>query len=129
MAKADRPLLVTIIATLNLLIALLLILAGAALLAGVSFEMVDLDADLKWLLDMGGYAVIVAGLITLIISVGFFRGWSLWWYLGVIFGILAVIIDIVTIVFGGYPLLIVLIIHVIILWYLFKDNVKAFFLD
>ena len=73
----------------------------------------------------GGGAIAVFGLIYIVIALGFFKGWKLWWYLGVIFAILGII--------GGllmFPVgLITVIIELIILWYLFRDNVKAFFFD
>ena len=74
---------------------------------------------------VGGGTIAVIGLIYIIIALGFLKGWKLWWYLGVIFAILGII--------GGllmFPVgLVAVIIDIIILWYLFRDNVKAFFFD
>ena len=70
-------------------------------------------------------AIIIA-LIYIVIGVGFLRGWKIMWYLGVIFSILGIIGGLFTllVLVGIIPL----IINIIILVYLFKPNVKRFFL-
>lgn len=72
-----------------------------------------------------GGAYIVLGIIYIIISLGFLKGWKLWWYLGVIFTVIEIILELFSLP-GG---IVVIIIDVIILWYLFRPNVKAYFLD
>ncbi len=125
---AKRPLLVTLIGVLYLILALLFFAAGAVfLLTGTS---VDIDPDLQALSGVAGGVYIVVGLIYLIVSLGFFKGWKLWWYLGVIFSILGIIGGILSLMSGMYASGIIgILIDLIIIWYLFRDNVKAFFFD
>ncbi|MBQ7406076.1 MAG: hypothetical protein IJV90_06680, partial [Candidatus Methanomethylophilaceae archaeon] len=68
-------------------------------------------------------------LISLLIGIGFMKGWNIIWYIGVIFAVISALLSLVTIL--GSPLsgLFSLLIEVIILWYLFRPKVKGFFLD
>ena len=116
---ASRPLLITIIGALYALLGIVMLALGALTFAGGA---VGGEAAAG---AVGGGTIAVIGLIYIIIALGFFKGWKLWWYLGVIFAILGII--------GGllmFPVgLVAVIIDIIILWYLFRDNVKAFFFD
>lgn len=118
---AKRPLLVTLIGVLYLLLALLGIGAGViALLTGLS-----VDLELQAFAEVTGGGMIVLGLIYLVVAMGFFKGWKLWWYIGVIFSIIGIILGLLSLP-GG---IIFIIIELIVLWYLFRDNVKEFFFD
>lgn len=101
---AKRPLMVTILGALYVIMGILFGL--------LFFEIPPL-------------AIIIA-LIYIVIGVGFLRGWKIMWYLGVIFSILGIIGGLFTllVLVGIIPL----IINIIILVYLFKPNVKRFFL-
>ncbi len=116
---ASRPLLITIIGALYALLGIVMLALGALTFAGGA---VGGEAAAG---AVGGGTIAVIGLIYIIIALGFLKGWKLWWYLGVIFAILGII--------GGllmFPVgLVAVIIDIIILWYLFRDNVKAFFFD
>ncbi len=130
----DRPLIVTIIGVLYALGAIVLIIAGAALIVGgdaLIDELIKQDASLDALQGLGlglGAAYLILGLFYGVISYGFFKGWSIMWYLGVIFTIIGALFSIATIVLGGFAMIITLIVELIILLYLFKPNVKLFFL-
>lgn len=116
---ASRPLLITIIGALYALLGIVLLALGAlAFAGGAASGETALGAA-------GGGAIAVFGLIYIVIALGFFKGWKLWWYLGVIFAILGIIGGLIMFPVG----LITVIIELIILWYLFRDNVKAFFFD
>lgn len=101
---AKRPLMVTILGTLYVIMGILF---------GLLFFAIP------------PLAIIIA-LIYIVIGVGFLRGWKIMWYLGVIFSILGIIGGLFTllVLVGIIPL----IINIIILVYLFKPNVKRFFL-
>ncbi len=130
----DRPLVVTIIGVLYALAAIILILAGVALMAGGETfinELVKQDSSLEFLQGIGfgaGAGLLILGLIYGVICYGFFKGWSIMWYLGVIFTVIGAVISIATIVVGGFGSIVTLLIDLIILLYLFKPNVKLFFL-
>ena len=126
MSDAKRPILITLIAVIQLLVALLFIVLGAALCLDL-IVVTDLDPDMQGLLEGGGIVSIVFGLIMMVVSAGFFKGWRLWWYIGVILWILELILDLISVVLGGFAMIVPLIIAIIVLWYLFRPGVKAFF--
>ena len=130
----DRPLIVTIIGVLYALGAIVLIIAGVAFMVGgeaMIDELIKQDASLDVLKGLGlglGAAYLILGIFYGVISYGFFKGWSIMWYLGVIFTVIGAVICIATIVVGGFGSIVTLIIDLIILLYLFKPNVKLYFL-
>ena len=116
---ASRPLLITIIGALYALLGIVLLALGAlAFAGGAASGETALGAA-------GGGAIAVFGLIYIVIALGFFKGWKLWWYIGVIFSIIGIILGLLSLP-GG---IIFIIIELIVLWYLFRDNVKEFFFD
>lgn len=130
----DRPLIVTIIGVLYALGAIILVIAGLAFLVGgdaLIDELIKQDASLDVLQGLGlglGAAYLVLGIFYGVISYGFFKGWSIMWYLGVIFTVIGALFSIAAIVLGGFAMVITLVVELIILLYLFKPNVKLFFL-
>jgi len=53
--------------------------------------------------------------------------WSWVWIVGVVFTVIGLLINLVSIVSTGLSALVGIIIAVIILWYLFQPQVKAYF--
>lgn len=115
---APRPLGVTIVGILYFLLGLWWLFT--AFVAGFS------EADsLPW---------IVLGIVYVVLALGMFGGWNWVWYLGV----LLALISIGAALWGWYEAdftmdalwaaIVAMIIPLIILWYLFRRNVKAFFL-
>ena len=126
MADHKRPLLITVIAVLYILCAIIFIAAGAVA------AVVDVSVDLGGLGSAVGAGVIIVGIIYLIIGVGFLKGWSIMWYLGIIFSIIGIIMGILSVSLGTLWApsgILYIVIHLIVLWYLFRPKVKAFFLD
>lgn len=128
MASHDspRPLIVAIVGILYILVGIFFIAMGALVLAGMAMPEVT-DQVPSELLSASGIGLIIIGLIPLVIGYGLFQGWKVMWYLGVIFAILEIIVLLLGIVGGAYGAIIPIIIDLIILWYLFRKNVKAFF--
>ncbi len=131
----DRPLLVTILAALYVLIGVIVVVAGIAVIALGGSVVDDLIAsmgiegvDLGWAAGLVGALCIVVGLVYLVIGYGFLKGWKSMWYLGVLFMVLDIIVSVVTVALGNFGSILTLIIAVILLLYLFKSNVKQFFL-
>lgn len=126
MSKNDnpRPLLVTLIAVVYLLVALVFLAAAALSLGGIELEM-DMSEEL---LSLFGGSSLILGLFLLVISIGFFRGWSIFWYLGVIVTVISLLLSAATILSGSMGSIIPTLVLLIILLYLFKRNVKDFFL-
>ncbi len=124
---APRPILITIIAILEFLAGIAALLFGILLLVGV-IASGDLPPEAADLGNVGSVALIIIGLIYLVIAGGFWNGWSIMWYIGVIvngIGTAFIIYSMVTVdvVSGIIPL----VIELVILFYLFRPGVKAFF--
>lgn len=126
MSKNDnpRPLLVTLIAVVYLLVALVFLAAAALSLGGIELEM-DMSEEL---LSLFGGSSLILGLFLLVISIGFFRGWSIFWYLGVIVTVISLLLSAATVLSGSMGSIIPTLVLLIVLLYLFKRNVKDFFL-
>ncbi len=117
---AKRPLLITILGALYMIMGLLMFLSGigAALLGAAIFMPASLPAGLA-----AGALLAVLGLISLIIGYGLLQGWTVMWYLAVIFSVLGLLASLVSFPEG----LIGLVIYGVIVYYLFRPQVKRFF--
>lgn len=126
MSKNDnpRPLLVTLIAVVYLLVALVFLAAAALSLGGIELEM-DMSEEL---LSLFGGSSLILGLFMLVVSIGFFRGWSIFWYLGVIVTFISLLLSAATVLSGSMGSIIPTLVLLIVLLYIFKRNVKDFFL-
>ena len=126
MSKNDnpRPLLVTLIAVVYLLVALVFLATAALSLGGIELE-IDMSEEL---LSLFGGSSLNLGLFLLFISIGFFRGWSIFWYLGVIVTVISLLLSAATVLSGSMGSIIPTLVLLIVLLYLFKRNVKDFFL-
>lgn len=138
MAKG-RPFVVTILAILEIIVSLFFLGNGALLITkAASFEVEIPEGDRPILgsfvtglfvaigiiiFSMMGIIFIIIGLIAFLIAYGLSagRGWA--WTLCLIFSIIGTIIGILSLPLG----IISLIINILILYYLTKQQVKAFF--
>jgi hypothetical protein len=122
MAPASRPLGVTIIGFLYLLAGVLLLIGGIGALGILG----GLGAF------TGGLLLLVA-LVDIVLGIGCFQGWGWVWTVALVvavFNILTVFWNwwVAGHTMGGlFSAFLGIIIPVIIIWYLYKDNVKAFF--
>ena len=122
---AKRPILVAILGILYLLMGLGLVILGIMMFMGG--VVVSEDETAKTLIEFGGVPVVIMGIISLIIAGGFWNGWRVMWYIGVIFGIIGMIIMIGSLFTGFFPAIISILIDAAILYYMFRPGVKAFF--
>src|SRR5260370_28366262 len=74
-----------------------------------------------------GAILLIIGILELVYGIGFFggKGWA--WTLAMIGSILQIVFGIVSIVFGSVGSVLGLIISILILYYLTRPHVKAFF--
>jgi hypothetical protein len=121
MAENARPLGVTIIGILWI-IAGILTIVGAGI-GGATLAIIGLGA----LGAMVGVVFVIIGLIYLALGYGCFKGWPWVWPVGVIFTIIGIIIYLLSIIANPAGSIIGIIIDIIILWYLFQPQVKAWF--
>ena len=117
--------LITIIAILAILVGLIAIAGGAVLaFADVVPDGVDYGLDV---INAMGYVTLIMGILMLVVGFTLWKGWTIAWYLGLIlFGIQAVL-GIANLVMGNYVNVVNLIIAVVVIYYLFRPHVKAFF--
>ena len=123
-----RPLLVTIFAVIYLLVGLGILIGSIGILVGGEAMLIEAGMEEY----AGVYAYIgamslVVGLVYLLISYGFLKGWSVIWYIGVIFSVLGIVMSALC-VMASPGFIVTLVVFLVMLLYLFKDNVKLFFL-
>jgi hypothetical protein len=136
MMRPPRPVGISILAILELLFGALAFIFGAILAASSGF--IDSYAKsmglgsissgaLGTVLAIFGGALVVGGLIAILIGWGLWtgRGWAR--IIAIILSILGVIGGLATVVLGVYTGIVSLLIDLLILWYLFRPNVRAYF--
>ena len=110
MQQKQRPLGVTIIA-------ILMIISGIALLSTWAI-----------LLVVGiGVVPIVLGIASFVMAYGLWKGKGWAWTITLILSVISIISAIVSIAYGGSGAIINIIINAIIIYYLYRPNVKAYF--
>lgn len=117
---ADRPLGVTIIGMLWILLGLFVLVVG--LVFGAAITLLAGPFGL-----VAGLIVILLGLLTLALGLGCFKGWSWVWTLGMLVTGLDLLMGIFGLLVTGGVSLINLLFCIVILYYLFQPNVKAWF--
>ncbi|MEM0482846.1 MAG: hypothetical protein QXM16_08210 [Nitrososphaerota archaeon] len=131
MSVKTRPTGVTVLAILEIIGAILSLLGAMALFA--LGALVGAGSELGL---MGGFfaavGVAFGGLLLILALVGFVLAYGFWtgkgwaWILGIIFSIIGIIIGLVSII-GSPSSIIGIIINVLILYYLTRPHVKAWF--
>ncbi len=147
MRKTVRPTGVTILAVLSIIAAIAFLLGGAVLIglglvigtyAASQVTSSLATAGFSGLASLGtgtiaaiitaiGAIALILGILYLAVGVGFLggKGWA--WTLGMIVSIIGIVLDVVQIGFGAYYNVLGLIIGIIIVYYLTRPHVKAFF--
>lgn len=125
-SDAKRPLLISIIGYLYMLGALIFLLVGILFFLGMGEGSLILDGmpvDISEFMALAGGFMIVAAIVFFIVGKAFLDGWTIAWYLGIILQALTLVGGIITFPAGLVPA----VISAIILYYLFRPAVKAFF--
>jgi hypothetical protein len=108
--RRRRPLGVTIIAILNIIVGIITISGGILLLAvGI------------------GIVLIIIGIANLVMAYGLWRGKGWAWTITLILSGIGIISNAVSIATGNLGAIIGIIIYAVIIYYLYRPNVKAFF--
>jgi uncharacterized membrane protein (DUF2068 family) len=109
-SQKHRPLGVTIIAVLNVIVGIIAISAGIpALIAGI------------------GIVLIIIGIANLVMAYGLWKGKRWAWTITLILSGIGIISSAVSIASGNPGAIIGIILYAIIIYYLYRPNVKAFF--
>ena len=145
--KPRRPTGVTILGILALLAGIVFLIGGIAAIglglvigtyAGSAFSNALSSAGYSGLASIGagtlaiillvlGAIALVIGILYFAVGVGYFggKGWA--WTLGMIITVISVVYNIVQIAFGAFSSVLGLVIALLILYYLTRPHVKAFF--
>ena len=109
-SQKHRPLGVTLVAILTAIGGLIFLGTGLGLLI-VGF----------------GFILLVLGIAYLVMAYGLWngRGWA--WTITLILSVIGIIVAIASIVAGNVSAIISIIIHAVVIYYLYRPNVKAFF--
>jgi len=113
------------------LVGIFALIAGGLLAAGI-ISTADAGDEVVALGSAASIVLIIIGIIYLIIAGGFWNGWKIMWYLGLIFTLISLIMEIVSLVNSGFAgigvsVIIPIVIDLVILYYLFRPGVKQFF--
>jgi len=120
----ERPLGVTIIGILWILSGLLALFGGIGIAALGSL----VAGPIGGIIGLGlGVALLVIGIIEIVLGIGCFKRWGWVWTVGVIVTIISLLMGIVDLFRTGAGALLGIVISVVILWYLFRENVKKYF--
>lgn len=140
MANKDfrRPILITILAAITILIFVLVLIFG-----GVSLAMTDTVAeqfvkqnpsvalaDAKTMIFALGIFALIIGIVGTLIGYGLITGRTWAWYLAVILYSISLLFGIVSMVMAGkiaIAAIVGVVINVVVLYYLFRPGVKGWF--
>lgn len=133
----DRPLGVTIIGVLMAIAGIVMIIAGISSMAlapliPMAAESQDLGMGISSAM-LGGFAVasgaimLALGIASLLIAYGLFKGRSWAWTAAVVLSIIGIIMSVVSTVTGNFGSIVSLIINGVIIYYLYRPHVKAYF--
>jgi len=146
--KLKRPTGVTILAVLAILGAIGLLFSGAVLIGlGLLLGTLAASVDIMNAINNAGYpglsslgvgtisaliivlgaVILILGILYLAVGVGFFGGKRWAWTLGIIVSVIGIVLGIIQVAFGNYGSVLSLIISLLIVYYLMRPHVKAFF--
>lgn len=118
-----RPILVTLLAVFYLIVGLIMVFGAASvMIGGAVIEEAELGA-------LGGAAFLIFGVVLLTMFYGFWKGWNLFWYIGIIVSVLTMVLGLYSVVTANLSGVLDILLGLIILLYLRSDKVKRFFLD
>lgn len=112
---------ITIIGILWILAGLLTALGAG--LGGAALAVIGLGA----LRAMVGVVFVIIGLVFIDLGIGCFKGWPWVWPVGVIFTIIGLVINLLSILSNTGAAILGITSDLIILWYLFQPQIKAWF--
>jgi hypothetical protein len=134
--KPKRPTGVTVLAILDILGGIVGLAAGALFIGIAALASSSLAAQYPALGSISGIASIlyalgalalILGIISIVVAIGFLggKGWA--WTLGIVVSIINIIVSIVETAIGFSSNLIGIIFSIIIIYYLMRPHVKAYF--
>lgn len=133
----SRPVGVTIIGVLMAIAGIVMIIAGISAMAlapliPMATESQDLAMGISSTM-LGGIAIasgaimLALGIASLVIAYGLFKGRPWAWTAAVVLSIIGIVMSVVSIVTGNFGSIVSLIINGVIIYYLYRPHVKAYF--
>ena len=128
MQKPPRPTGVAILAILDIIGGIIALLVGGLLAVGSS----ALTAFYGTFI-FAGFLAVIGGIVAVVGILAVLVGWGLWsgkgwaWTLAFVLAILGIVGGLISVAFGGFTSVVGLLIDVLIVWYLLRPHVKAYF--
>ncbi|MEP6577152.1 MAG: hypothetical protein ABJB85_12055 [Nitrososphaerota archaeon] len=116
--EKNRPIGITIIAILMVISGILFIIGGVGLTALGVLSLVFLA---------GGIGSIILGIASLVVAWGLLKGAGWAWIVTLIITVISIIVNIASLAGGNTANIIGIIINGIIIYYLYRPNVKSYF--
>jgi hypothetical protein len=123
-AREKRPLLISVFAILIFGVGILCLMAGTMFAMG---KLDDYLGELGMTKEAAALLLIGIGTAEVAMAGGFWDGWKLAWYIGVVVLIALIVTDIIAATQTSTLFLVTVPLEVLILLYLFKPDVKAYF--
>jgi hypothetical protein len=128
---------VTILAILNIISGIIMLVGGLALVAAgsllplLSMQSSELSGLPSWLIGTAaiaiGATIIILGILSFIVAYGLLKGMGWAWTLTVVLSIISIVLNVISLISGNFGGIVSIIISAIILYYLYRPHVKAFF--
>jgi hypothetical protein len=134
-----RPTGVTIIALLNIIGGIIMVIAGLALVAiGAVFTSLPLSTQQSMSTSVAsaffgvigsalGAVIIALGIVSFIVAFGLMKGKQWAWTVTIILSIISIALNVISMVSGNTGGIVSIIISGVILYYLYRPHVKAYF--
>lgn len=132
-----RPTGVTIMAILNIIGGIIMLIGGiaaaavGALLPSLPISESDLSGVPAMFLGAGAIAIgvilIILGILSFVVAYGLLKGMGWAWTLTLALSIISIVLNAVSIATGNFGGIVSIIISAIIIYYLYRPHVKAFF--
>jgi hypothetical protein len=131
-----RPTGVTIIAILNIIGGIIMVVGGLVLVAaGSILPTLSMDNQLsglpQQLIGPGAIAIgivtIILGILSFVVAYGLLKGLGWAWTLTIVLSIVSIVLNAISIASGNFGGIISIVISAVILYYLYRPHVKAYF--
>lgn len=123
---SDRPLLITLLGALTVILALFIAIIGAAFIIAPAESLEAMDIY-QMALTSVGIALVMIAIVLFITGLSLLAGWTFAWYLGiVVYGITAVL-SLISIPTSIGMSVVTLVVSLVVIYYLFRPRVKEFF--
>ena len=130
LTSVSRPFGITLLAILHILQAVIYFVGGLALVALGAFirrGFFGTHRFLHGLVSVIGVVLVIVGLLYLGLAWGLWTGKGWAWTASLILAVLGIIFSIISLIWGGVIALLVLVLDAVIVYYLYRPNVRTFF--